>query len=319
MTRYIAQRLLGMIPTLLLLVMAVVLFARFADTDVIDVLLAEQATDKTTRKDLEARLGIDKSLPETYIDYVSGLPRGDLGTSLLNGREVRELIFDRINITLELAFFAIIIGWAIGALVGVISAIAQDGPLDYILRGFAILGLTIPTFAVGTAVVLLPAIYWQWSPPLVYHRFTEDPIAHLSQFIAPSLVLAFALMGPTMRLMRTQMLEVLRQDYIRTARVKGLKERRVITGHALKNAMIPVISLFGLQIATAMSGSVIMETIFGLPGLGRLLIENVNSKDWPVVQGVTLVVGIWVMLVNLLIDLSYGLFDPRVKVGGRAG
>jgi peptide/nickel transport system permease protein len=316
MFRYAAQRVLGMLPTLLLLVFAVVLFSKVADTDVIDTLMAGQATDKVSRQEFEARLGLDKSLPEAYVDYVAGVPRGDLGTSLLSGRSVRTMVFERLNITLELAILALAIGWTVGAAVGIVSAMTQDGPVDYLLRGIAILGLTIPNFALATAVVILPAIYFNWSPPLIYTKLSDNPVAHVKQFIFPALVLGFGLMGGSMRIMRTQMLEVLRQDYIRTARVKGLGETRVVLRHALKNAMIPVISVFGLQVAAVMSGAVIIETIFALPGLGRLLIEAVSQKDWPVVQGVTVVVGCWVMLVNLLVDLSYGLFDPRIKVGG---
>jgi len=235
---------------------------------------------------------------------------------LLSTRPVRQLIFERLNITVELAVMGLLLGWAVGSTIGVISAVRQDGFVDYILRAFALVGLTIPNFALGTAVLVLPAIYWNWTPPLFYTKFSDDPIAHFSQFLVPACVLGFALMGASMRFTRTQMLEILRQDYIRTARVKGLAERTILIRHALRNAMLPIISVLGLQVATVFSGAVILETIFALPGMGRLLLDAVQSKDWPVVQGVTLVVGVWVMIVNLVVDLSYGLFDPRVKIGG---
>lgn len=316
MTRYIIRRLLGMVPTLLLLVFAVVLFGRMAPTDVIDIILQDQATDANTRASLEHQLGLDRSLPETYLDYVGDAVTGDLGRSLLNNRPVRELIMDRINVTVELGLYALTLGWLMGVVVGIVSAVKQDGPVDYLLRSVAIIGLTIPNFALATAVVILPAIYWQWSPPLSYTPWSVSIWDHVSQFILPSIVLAIALMGTIMRVTRTQMLEVMRQDYIRTARVKGLPNWKVISRHAVRNAMIPVISVAGLQIAIIVSGSVVIEQIFGLPGMGTLLIQSVNQKDWPIVQGVTLVIGVTIVMVNLLVDLSYGFIDPRIKVGG---
>ncbi len=314
MGQYILRRLAGMVVTLLLLVFVVVLFARIVPTDVIDVILADSARDEQSRQQLEDRLGLNKSIPEEYASYLFSALRGDFGESLLSGREVRAMISDRILITVELAAYGLILGALVGTTIGVISAIKQDGPIDYVLRSVAIFGLTVPNFALATAAIVIPSIYWQWTPPLFYKPFTEDPMGHVSQFILPAVVLAIGLMGAQMRVMRTQMLEVLRQDYIRTARVKGLAGQTVIVRHALRNALIPVVSLFGLQIAVILSGSVILETIFGLPGMGTLLLQSVSTKDWPVVQGVTLVVGTWVVAVNLVVDLSYGFIDPRVKV-----
>src|SRR5262245_16193606 len=223
MTQYIVRRLLGVVPTLLLLVLAVVIMLRAMPAGIIDVLLHEQATDPKARGVLEHRLGLDKSIAEQYVRYLAGFPRGDLGTSLLTGRSVRDMITERLSVTTELAFFALILGGSAGVLIGVLSAIYQDTALDYVLRSVAIIGLTIPAFALATAVVLLPAIYFQWAPPLVYTPIDQDVVAHFKQFILPSLVLATALTGATMRITRTQMLEVMRQDYVRTARMKGLR------------------------------------------------------------------------------------------------
>ena len=178
MMRYAAQRVLGMLPTLLMLLFVVVLFARLAPTDVIDVILAGSASDDVSRKELEDSLGINKPLPQTYLEYVAGIPRLDFGKSLLSRRAVRDMITERLNITIELALMGLIFGWALGATIGVISAVRQDGPVDYLLRAFALVGLTIPNFALATAVVILPAIYWNWSPPLIYTHFSKDPIAH---------------------------------------------------------------------------------------------------------------------------------------------
>jgi peptide/nickel transport system permease protein len=276
---YLVRRLGGMVLTLLLLCMAVVLFGRMVDTDVIDVLLGDRAADPTMRAQLEARLGLDKSVPEEYVSYVGHAATGDLGKSLLSGRPVRSMIADRVWVTLKLAVAALIIGGTIGMTIGVISAVRQDGATDYALRTFAITGLTIPNFALATAAVILPTIYLHWTPPLIYKPFGEDPWGHISQFILPALILGFGLMGTQMRIMRTQMLEVLRQDYIRTARVK-----------------------------------VVLEQIFGLPGMGSMLLQAVQQKDWPVVQGITLVIGVWVVLVNLAVDISYTILDPRLKI-----
>lgn len=311
---YLIRRLGGMVLTLLLLTLAVVLFARMVDTDVIDVLLGDSAADEQSRAQLEERLGINKPLPEEYVSYVGDAVTGDLGKSLLSGRPVRSMIADRIWVTLQLAIAALIIGGLAGMTIGVLSAIKQDGPVDYLMRSFAIAGLTVPNFALATAAVILPTIYFNWTPPLVYKPFGSDPLGHLTQFILPALILAFGLMGTQMRVMRTQMLEVLRQDYIRTARMKGLNGTTVVIRHAIRNAMIPVISVLGLQVAVIFSGSVVIEQIFGLPGMGSMLLQAVQQKDWPVVQGVTLVIGVWVVLVNLLVDISYALLDPRLKV-----
>ena len=224
------------------------------------------------------------------------------------------MISERVNITIELAALSMLIAWTIGATIGTLSAISQNTPLDYALRILGILGLTIPTFALAIAVVLLPAIWWGWSPPLSYVSFFSDPVSHLSQFVLPSIVLGVFSAGSIMRFTRTTMLEVFRQDYVRTARAKGLRQRTVLFRHGIRNALIPLLSVFGLQTATLISGTVIIESIFALPGMGRLLLDAVESRDYPVIQGVTLIVGAFVMIVNLLVDLSYPLLDPRIKL-----
>jgi peptide/nickel transport system permease protein len=313
MGRYIVQRLTSVVPTLLLLMLAVVLMIRMMPANVVDVILEGQRATPQERHQLEDRLGIDKSLPQQYVEYVGGIFKGSLGTSLIRGRPVRTMITERVNITLELAAYALVFGWAIGAGCGILSAIFRDGPVDYVLRSVAIVGLTVPTFAVATLAVLLPAIYFKWSPPLTYVPWARDHLGHLKQFILPGIVLGFASAGAIMRVTRTQMLEVLRQDFVRTARAKGLRDRRVVYRHVLRNAMIPVVAIFGLQVAALISGSVIIENIFSLPGIGSLMLNAINQRDYTVVQGVTFMVGALVMLINLLVDLSYVLIDPRVK------
>jgi peptide/nickel transport system permease protein len=313
-TGYIVRRLLAFVPTLLLLVLAVVVFGRVTPTSAVDIILGQDKASQVNRARLEARLGLDKPLPVTYAEYVGGMFKGDLGKSLYNARPVTALIEERIEVTLVLTAGGLLIGWSLGTLLGILAAINQNGVLDWGLRGFAIVGLTVPNFALGTAVVLLPAIYFHRPPPVTFVSFSKDPAGHLSQFILPCIVLGVGVTGAVTRIVRTQMLEVLRQDYIRTARAKGLSAPRVVMRHAVRNGMIPVVVILGLQIATVISGSVLIESIFGLPGMGTLAVSAINTKDWPIVQGITVVVGLWTMLVNLAVDLSYGLIDPRIKL-----
>jgi len=313
-TGYIVRRLLAFVPTLLLLVLAVVIFGRLTPTSAVDIILGEDKASQTSRAQLEARLGLDQPLPITYLNYTGGLLKGDLGKSLYNARPVTRLINERIEVTLVMTAGGLLIGWSVGTLLGILAAVNQNGVLDWGLRGIAVVGLTIPNFALGTAVVLLPAIYFHHPPPVTFISFSKDPIGHLSQFILPCAVLGVGVIGAVTRIVRTQMLEVLRQDYIRTARAKGISAPSVVVRHAVRNGMIPVVVVLGLQIAGVISGSVLIESIFGLPGIGTLAVSAINTKDWPIVQGITVVVGLWTMLVNLLVDISYGFIDPRIKV-----
>jgi peptide/nickel transport system permease protein len=243
--------------------------------------------------------------------------RGDLGRSLWDERPVSTLIFDRLPTTVELALLAMTVSVTMAIAFGVLAAIRQDTFLDYGPRSVAILGLSIPDFAIGTAILVLPSIWWQKTVPLIWHPLSADPVEHFKQIIIPALVVGVRLSASVMRLTRTMMLEVLRQDYTRTAWAKGLTERAVVLRHGLKNALIPVVTLFGLELAALISGIVIMESIFAIPGVGRLLIESIASRDYPVIQGITVVVGTLVILVNLGVDLSYAYLDPRVRLGAR--
>jgi peptide/nickel transport system permease protein len=219
----------------------------------------------------------------------------------------------RLPATVEIGILSILIGSLVGIFVGAISAVKQDTPLDYALRSIATLGISVPNFAIATGVVVLPALWWGITPNLRYVRFTEAPWDHTKIILLPSFVLAIGLATSLMRISRTTMLEVMRQDYIRTARAKGIKESKVILSHAMKNAMIPVVTLLGLQIAFLLSGSVITETVFAIPGVGRLLVASIASRDYPVVQGIVVMIALFVMATNLVIDVSYAWMDPRIK------
>jgi len=314
MTRYLIHRLLGVVPTVLLLLLMVVVMVRVVPGNIVDIMLTEQGSARQVDCDaIEQRLGIDRPLPVQYAEYAGGVLRGDLGRSLWDQRPVSTLIFRRLPTTIELAILAMMVSIGLAITFGVIAAIRQDSLLDYGPRSVAILGLSVPEFVLGTAVLVLPTIWFHKTVPLIWHPFSEDPGEHLKQVLLPALVVGVRLSASVMRLTRTMMLEVLRQDYTRTAWAKGLSERVVVLRHGLKNGLIPVVTLLGLEIAGLISGLVVMESIFAIPGVGRLLIESISSRDYPVIQGITVVVGTLVIAVNLLVDLSYAFLDPRVR------
>ena len=316
MRAYIIRRLLLIIPTLFLLTILVFLSVRFIPGDIIDVIVdrMEFYAEDVDREALERKLGLNAPVHVQYGRWIGGIFRhGSLGTSLWGGWTVEERIIGRLPVTIELGVLAIIIGLVIALPVGIYSAIRQDTAADYVGRAAAVIGLATPNFWLGIMVMIYPAIWWGWSPPTELISFTKDPLRNLAVFIIPSLILGTALSAATMRMTRTMMLEVLRQDYIRTAWSKGLKERVVIMRHAVKNAFIPVVTLIGMQLPLLVGGSVIMENIFGLPGLGRLLLRALTDRDYPVVSGVNLVFATAVLGINLVIDLMYPLLDPRVR------
>jgi len=317
MGAYILRRLLALVPTLFIASVIVFVSVRLIPGDVIDLMLSQNdlAAETKTREQLIAALGLDQPMWRQYLVWVGGiLLRGDLGTSLWQGTPVSELLLDRLPVTFELGAIGLIVGLLIALPIGIYSAIRQDTAGDYAARSFSILLLAVPNFWLGTMVMVFPSVWWGWSPPVDHVRFTDDPIGNIQRLIVPGLVLGAALSAITMRLTRTMMLEVLRQDYIRTAWAKGLGERLVITRHALRNALIPVVTLVGLQIPLLIGGAVIIEQIFVIPGMGLLMLEAVQQRDYPIVTGVFLMVGVVVLFVNLLVDLSYGLLDPKVRM-----
>ena len=331
MRAYIIRRLLLIIPTLWILTIIVFLLVRFIPGDIIDVIEGrfEYYGAVIDREAMERMLGLDVPgyvqygrwigvLPtpdwSTDESHFNGILQGTLGKSLIVGNiTIEGEILGRLPVTIELGVMAIVIGLLIALPVGIYSAIRQDTAADYVGRTAAILGLATPNFWLALMVMLYPAIWWGWSPSMEYIPLVEDPLGNLGMFLIPSLILGTAGAAGTMRLTRTMMLEVLRQDYIRTAWSKGLKERVVVMRHALKNALIPVVTGIGMQLPILVGGSVIMENIFNLPGLGRLFVNALGSRDYPVVSGVNLVFATMVVGVNLMIDLIYPFLDPRVR------
>ena len=331
MRAYIIRRVLLIIPTLFILTVLVFLSVRFIPGDIIDVMASrlDHSLAGFDRETLERRLGLDVPMYVQYGRWIGVLPtpdwvtgeshfkgllQGNLGHSLVGGGyAIGERILDRLPVTIELGVMSIVIGLLIALPVGIYSAIRQDTASDYAGRSIAILGLATPNFWLATMVMLYPALWWGWSPPMELIPFSEDPLGNLSMFLIPSVILGTAMAAATMRLMRTMMLEVLRQDYIRTAWSKGLRERVVIIRHTIKNALIPVVSLIGLQLPILVGGAVIMENIFAPPGLGRLMVTALEDRNYPLVSGVNLFFASGVVLLNLLIDLIYPYLDPRVR------
>ena len=317
MNAYLIRRLLALLPTMFFASLIVFVTVRLIPGDIVDLMLSQNdvGADKMTRDDLIKTLGFDQPMWSQYVKWIGAiLFQGDFGNSLWRGTPVIESILERLPVTLELAVLSLIVALTIAIPIGVYSAIRQDTMGDYVTRSFSILMLAVPSFWMGTMVMVLPSIWWGWTPETRYVPFTEDPVHNISQMIVPAIILGASLSAVTMRMTRTMMLEVLRQDYIRTAWAKGLSERLIVTRHALRNALIPVITLIGLQAPILLGGTVILEQIFVLPGIGSLLLDAVSQRDYPIVTGVFLVVGIAVMLVNLLVDLSYGLLDPKVRM-----
>ena len=316
MQAYVLRRLLALLPTLAFASLIVFVTVRLIPGDVIDLMLSQNdiSAGKLGREQLVAALGLDRPMPEQYLRWVGAiLFEGDLGRSLWQGTPVTELLLARLPVTFELGALALVVALTVALPIGVYSAIRQDGVGDYVARSFSILLLAVPSFWMGTMVMVFPSIWWGWSPEVNYVNFVDDPLQNLKQMIVPAIVLGTALSAVTMRMTRTMMLEVLRQDYIRTAWAKGLDERLVVMRHALRNALIPVVTLIGLQAPLLIGGAVIIEQIFVIPGMGLLLLDAVNQRDYPIITGVFLVVGVAVMLINLVVDLSYGLLDPRVR------
>ena len=314
MQAYILRRLLALVPTLFFVSLIVFSSIRMIPGDVVDLMMAQN--DISTGQDrarVEEALGLDQPLHIQYVRWISKVVRGDLGRSLWQSTSVAAEIRNRLPISFELGLLALIVALTFAIPIGVYSAIRQDTAGDYITRSFSLLMLALPGFWLGTLVMIFPSVWWRWAPDLDYTPFFEDPVKNLRHMLVPAILLGLAMSAVTMRLVRTMMLEVLRQDYVRTARAKGLRERAVVVRHALRNSLIPVVTLVGLQAPILVGGAVIMEQIFVIPGMGLMLLEAVSRRDYPVVTGVFLVVGLAVLLINLLVDLSYGLLDPRVR------
>jgi len=313
MKQYVLRRIALAIPTLILVSVIVFAMMRLMPGDVVTRMVEGHAyapTMDALRKDL----GLDRPVHVQYLEWIGNIVRhGDFGRSYWTRQPIWDEFARRFPVTLELAALTIVVSVVIGIGVGIVSAVRQDSVADYTGRILSILALSVPYFGLAVVVVVLPSIYFKWTPVWTYVPLTVDPAANLKIMLVPALVFGLTRAGPIMRIMRSALLDVLRQDYIRTAWSKGLGERTIVLRHALKNAMIPVISLIGLQMPLYIGGSVIIEAIFRLPGVGLFFFEALSKLDYPVVQSVNLIIAAIVVGLNLVIDLSYAFLDPRIR------
>ncbi|MFC1918831.1 ABC transporter permease [Chloroflexota bacterium] len=317
MRAYLVRRLLLIIPTLFLVTVIAFCAVRFIPGSVIDLMVAEMAAESTMPTELTAEhirheLGMDVPIYVQYARWAVKAVQGDLGRSIWYHHSVTQEVLRGLPVTLELGLLALTTAVLIAIPIGVYSAVRQDTLGDYSSRTFAILLISLPPFWVGTLIMVYPSIWWGWSPPVQLIPFVDDPLANLSQFLLPAVIQGMAMSGTTMRMTRTMMLEVLRQDYIRTAWAKGLRERTIVIRHATKNALIPVISHVGTQIGIVLSLTVVIEQIFCLPGIGFTLMEALNKRDYPMITGINLFIAGFVLISNLAVDISYAYLDPRV-------
>ena len=303
-----------MIPTVFLATLIIFILIRLIPGSIVDTIVAGfEYFEAMDRVRVEQALGLDVPVFTQYVRWMEGIfLHGDLGDSLLRQVPVTDEILKRVPVTLELGILGFLIAQLIALPVGVYSALRQDTAGDYIGRSFAILCIAVPSFWLATMIIVFPSVWWGYMPSIRLIPFFDDPIGNLQMFILPSTVLGMAMAGVTMRLTRAMMLEVLRQDYIRTAWAKGLRERVVVIRHALKNALIPVISLIGVQVPILFGTTVIIEQIFILPGLGSLVVDSAVVRDYPMLSGILLFFAAIMVLINLIVDLTYSFLDPRI-------
>ncbi|MEO6043386.1 MAG: ABC transporter permease [Tepidiformaceae bacterium] len=313
MAPYVVKRVL--FSLLVLGVISIIVFSavRLIPGDVCTIVLQTPDVQKSQCDAIERELGIDQPVVTQYFKYMGGVLKGDFGKSLITKRDVFGEMKDRIPLTIELTLLSTILALALALPIGVISAIKQDTAWDYALRFLTIGWLSIPAFWLGTMLIVFPSTWWNYGPPVGYVNIWEDPFKNFEQLYLPAIALGLALSASLARITRSSMLEVLRQDYIRTARAKGLKGNVVVVRHALRNAMIPVVTLFGLQVGVLFGGTVVLESIFSLPGLGGLTLSAVRAKDYSQVQGLVLLFAAVLVFLNLLVDLSYAWIDPRIR------
>jgi peptide/nickel transport system permease protein len=319
MGTYIIRRLFGLIPILIGISIIVFLIMRMLPGDVAAMILMGGGEDSTSGVSAEAvaelreQLGLNAPLWKQYIDWMWGIVRLDAGVSLWTQKPVFDEIFSRLPLTLELAVMGLLLSLVIAIPVGVISALKQNSWVDYLFRSFSIMGLAIPGFWLATMLILGLTVFFNWTPPLGYVGLTQDPWKNIQQLFLPAIVIGYSNAAIIARMTRSAMLEVLREDYVRTAWAKGLNLRSILSVHALRNAMLPILTLAAIELGHLLSGTVVMETIFTLPGIGRYLIDAIFHRDYPVVQAIILLMGVLFVTLNLLVDILYGVLDPRIR------
>ena len=327
MRAYIIRRVLVMIPTFILTTLIVFTIVRLIPGDVVEMMVrqldlapptniggagAGGVSNFSPQEYISMRLGLDAPVHIQYFRWVGGVLQGDFGWSIWENAPILPNMMARFPVSLELGFLGIVTAILFALPIGIYSAIRQDTVGDYAGRTIAVMAISMPSFWLATMVVVYPSIYFGWTPPLGYIALAHDPLGNLGQFIIPGFLMGMVMSGTTMRMTRTMMLEVLRQDYIRTAWSKGLRERTVIVRHALKNAFIPVVTIIGLMLPVLVGGSVVIETVFGLPGIGAYLLDAISRRDYPIISAINVVIAAVILINNLVIDLTYAWLDPRV-------
>jgi peptide/nickel transport system permease protein len=313
-SRYVLRRLWLLLPTLVGMSLLVFCMLRLLPGDIVDVMTGGEIPATAGSKErLREAFGLDRPLPVQYVTWIANVARGDLGTSFRSGESISTILLRTLPITLELTLLAVLLATVCAIPLGVVSAVVRESSFDYVARFAGLVGLSMPNFWLATLMLLFTSVVLHWIPPVNWISPFQDPIGNLRQMILPVAAIALQLMAILMRMTRTMMLEVLQQDYVRTARAKGAVERTVVFRHALRNALIPVVSVIGFQIGALMGGSAIVEVIFGLNGVGNTLVQAIFNRDYPVVQATTLFVAAVFVIANLGVDLLYGYLDPRLK------
>lgn len=312
MARYVIRRLLGFIPLMLGVSLLVFLAVNFVPGDPIRIMLGIDATEQMIET-LRVRYGLDKPLLVRYGYWLWNLLQGDLGQSIITGRSVGAEIVSRLGVTIQLTVLSVAAAVIVAVPLGIVSAIRRESLLDYSFRVLSLAGISLPNFAVGVLLILVASRTFLWHPPPGFVNLWDDPSTSLQILFMPAIALGAGLVGAISRMTRSMMLEVLGHDYMRTARAKGLPEGRIVFKHGFRNAFIPVLTVIGLQVGYLLGGTVVIEEIFSLPGLGRLLLTSIFTRDYPVVMGAVLVIAFMFALVNLIVDLLYAVIDPRIR------
>lgn len=313
MQTYILQRVLLAAVTLVIVAIIAFSILRIMPGSAAEMMVTEQGYAENVEA-LRERLGLNDAVYVQFGHWVGDLLGGSLGESLYTGKPITEEIANRLPVSMRLGIMMLLTGWSVGVPLGVLAAVRQGTALDELSRATAVLFLALPTFWVATMFLVFPSIWFGWAPPLRYVPFTDDPIASTKHLIWPALIGGLPISAGIVRITRTLMLEVLRQDYVRTARAKGLAQRVVLYRHCLRNAAPPLITMMGLQLTTLVAGSVILEQIFGIPGVGRYVLEAAIRRDYPVVQALLLITATLLLVTNLAVDLAYGYLDPRIRL-----
>lgn len=317
MTKYIINRLLIAVPTLIGITILIFLAMRVLPGDPLAIIMSESSGSYVLNDEevaaARASLGLDKPLYQQYLEWMGQVVRGDLGSSFWTKEPISALILRRGPITMQIAIMAILFSWLVGVPLGMLSAMWRNSLFDYLSRLGITLFIAVPSFWVGLLIILFTVLVFTWRPPLSIVQLWEDPVANLSMTVLPAFALGLGLAAGQARMTRSSALEVLYEDYVRTARAKGLGDKLIVWRHVFRNALLPVITTSGLALGGLLGGAVSVERAFGVPGLGTLLVQALNDRDWMMIQNLVLLYGVIFAVINLLVDLSYAWFDPRIR------